>query len=89
MLNTLKERLPDGMEIAKVKEKPSKYEITFLISGGEIKEELPKTCTPGRQNHVVDHTIFNAMCKAEIEKGDYQAAKGWLDRIMERKDDES
>lgn len=88
MLNVLKERLLDGMEIKKVKEKPSKYEITFLISGGEIKEELPKTCTPGRQNHVVDHTIFNAMCKAEIEKGNYQAAKCWLDRIMERKDDE-
>jgi hypothetical protein len=87
MLNTLKERLLDGMEIKKVKEKPSKYEITFLISGGEIKEELPKTCTPGRQDHVVDHTIFNAMCKAEIAKGDYQAAKDWLDRIIHRSDE--
>jgi hypothetical protein len=88
MLNVLKERLLDGMEIAKVKEKPSKYEITFLISGGEIKEELPKTCTPGRQDRVVDHTIFNAMCKAEIAKGNYQAAKDWLDKIITRKDDE-
>lgn len=87
MLNTLKERLLDGMEIKKVKEKPSKYEITFLISGGEIKEELPKTCTPGRQDHVVDHTIFNAMCKAEIAKGDYQTAKDWLDRIIHRSDE--
>jgi hypothetical protein len=87
MLNVLKERLLDGMEIKKVKEKPSKYEITFLISGGEIKEELPKTCTPGMQDRVVDHTIFNAMCKAEIYKGNYKAAKDWLDRILDRKDD--
>ena len=89
MLNVLKERLLDGTEIKKVKEKSSKYEITFLISGGEIKEELPKTCTPGRQDRVVDHTIFNAMCKAAIAKGDYQAAKGWLDRIIDRKDDDN
>lgn len=86
MLNVLKERLLDGMEIVKVKEKPSKYEITFFISGGEIKEELPKTCTPGMQNRVADHTMFNAMCKAEIEKVNFQAAKGWLDRIMESTD---
>ena len=37
MLNTLKERLPEGLEINKVKEKPSKYEITFMIDGKEIK----------------------------------------------------
>ena len=89
MLNVLKERLLDGMEIKSVKEKRSKYEITFLISGGEIKEELLKTCAPGMQDRVADHTMFNAMCKAEIEKGDYQAAKGWLDRIINRKDDDN
>jgi hypothetical protein len=83
MLNVLKERLLDGMEIKCVKEKRSKYEITFLISGGEIKEELLKTCSPGMQDRVVDHTMFNAMCKSGIEKGDYKAAKEWMDRIME------
>lgn len=87
MIEILKERLLDGMEIKKVKEKPSKYEIAFLISGGEIKGELPKACAPGCQNNIVDNTIFNAMCQAEIEKGDYQAAKAWLDRIIDRKGD--
>ena len=89
MLNVLKERLLDGMEIKNVKEKRSKYEITFLISGGEIKEELLKTCSPGMQDRVVDHTMFNSMFKAELAKGDYQAAKGWLDRIIERKDNDN
>ena len=81
MLNTLKERLQDGMEIKKVKERPSKYEITFLIDGKEYKGELPKTCAPGYQNRVADHTIFNVMCAYEIDNGNMQAAKSWLDKI--------
>ena len=88
MLNVLKERLLDGMEIKKVKEKPSKYEITFLIHGKEYKEELPKTCAPGCQNSVADHTLFIAMCSAEMDKGNTEAAKSWLDKITARKDDE-
>ena len=84
MLNTLKERLVPGMEIKKVKENRSKYEITFLIRGGEIKEELPKTCAPGMQDKVVDHTIFIAMCEAAIKKGDCNEGKKWMDRIISR-----
>ena len=87
MLNVLKERLLDGMEIKKVKEKPSKYEITFLIDGKEYKSEMPKTCTPGMQDRVVDSTMFNVMCAAEINKGNIEAAKSWLDKITARKDD--
>lgn len=87
MLNTLKERLLDGMEIKKVKEKPSKYEITFLIDGKDIKEELPKTCTPGMQNRVADWTIFNAMAKNAIVNGDIETAKIWVDKILTRGDE--
>ena len=61
MLDILKERLVDGLEISKVKEKPSKYEIVFSIGDLTEKSELPKSCAPGRHNHVVDTTIFNAM----------------------------
>lgn len=82
MLNTLKERLPDGMEIKKVKEKPSKYEITFLIDGKDIKSELPKTCTPSMQNRVADHTIINAMAMNALKKGDMETAKKWLDKLL-------
>ena len=81
MLNTLKERLLDGMEIKKVKEKPSKYEITFLVDGKEYKSELLKTCAPGYQNRVVDTTMFSVMCAVEMGKGNIQEAKSWLDRI--------
>lgn len=87
MLNTLKERLLDGMEIKKVKEKPSKYEVTFLVNGKERKTEIPKTCTPGMQNRVVDHAMFGVMCAAEIDNGNLQAAKAWLDKITHRSDE--
>lgn len=82
MLNTLKERLPDGLEIKNVKEKPSKYEITFLIEGKDIKGDLPKTCTPGYQNRVADLTIFNVMARNAIENGDMDTAKMWLDKSL-------
>ena len=81
MLNTMKKRLQEGMEIKKVKEKPSKYEITFLIDGMEIKGELPKTCAPGAQDRIADGTIFNAMCQAAIVNGDIESAKMWLNKI--------
>ena len=82
MLNTLKARLPKEMEIKKVKEKPSKYEITFLIGGGTINQELPKTCTPECQSRVADMTIFNVMARNAMDNGDMKTAKMWLDKIF-------
>lgn len=87
MLNTLKERLLDGMQIKKVKGKPSKYEITFLVDGVEFKSELPKTCCPGMQDRVADHTMFNVMCAVAMKKGDIEAAGMWLKRIADRAGD--
>lgn len=83
MLNVLKERLLEGMEIKKAKEKPSKYEITFLIKGKEVKGEIPKTCTPGMQYKVADHTIFNVMAKSAFDMGNIEEAKMWLDKMLE------
>lgn len=82
MLNTLKERLPKGLEIKSVREKQSKYEITFSIAGKDIKGELPKTCTPGCQNRVSDLTIFNVMARNAMENGDMETAKIWLDKAL-------
>ena len=85
MINILKERLLDGMEIKKVKEKQSKYEITFMINSKEYKSELPKTCAPGCQNSVADHTLFLVMSAAEMDNGNMPAVKYWLDRITTKK----
>lgn len=87
MLNTLKERMPKGLEIKKVKEKRSKYEITFLIDGQDITGELPKTCAPGFQNRVADLTIFNVMAWNEMNNGRIKEAKMWLDKITHYSDE--
>lgn len=83
MLTVLNKRLLDGMEIKKVKEKPSKYEITFLFKGDEVKGELPKTSAPGMQNQVVDRTIFNAACAIALRHNDVEGAKIWLERMQQ------
>ena len=82
MLNLLKQRLLPGLEIKKVKEKPSKYEITFTVDGKDYKSEIPKTCAPGAQNRVVDHAMYIVMCAVETNRGDLDAAKAWLDKVM-------
>lgn len=43
MLDILKERLIDGLEIVKVNETNSKYTITFRFEGDEAKANLPKS----------------------------------------------
>ena len=82
MLNTLKARLPAGLEIKKVSEKRGKYEITFLIDGNDIKQELPKTCAPECQKQVADLTIFNTMARNALNNGDMKTAQMWLDKIF-------
>ena len=81
MLTTLRARLLDGMEIKKVREKPSKYEITFLIDGKEYQSEIYKACAPGMQDRIVDQTLFNVMSRSALSNGDIESAKQWLDRI--------
>ena len=86
MLNVLKERLLDGMEIKKVKEWKSKYDITFLINGKEIKTELTRYCALGYEKSAVDSVMFNAMAKAAFIRGDMEEAKMWLDMDLHRLD---
>ena len=86
MLNVLKARLLEGMEIKKVKEWKSKYDITFLINGKEVKAELTRYCAFGYENSVVDSFMFNTMARVALDSGDIEAAKMWLDKDLHRLD---
>lgn len=86
MLKILKERLIPGMEIKKVKEWKSKYDITFLINGQEVKTELTRYCALGYENSVVDSLMFTTMARAALNRGDIEEAKKWLDRDLHRLD---
>lgn len=84
MLDILKGRLPAGLEIARTKEKPSKYLIWFSCEGLETYGELVKSCAPGANESVVDAVICNAMANIAIQKNDTQTAKMWLDKLLHR-----
>lgn len=81
MLDVLKDRLIDGLEIVKVKETNNKYAITFRFEDNEAKAGLPKSCSPGAHNKVADSTIITVMSNIYIKCGDYTKAKEWLDKL--------
>ena len=81
MLDILKGRLIDGLEIVKVKETNTKYTITFAFDGDKASAELPKSCSPTAHNEVADNTIITAMSSIYFNRGDYAKAKEWLDKI--------
>ena len=80
MLNVLKRRLIDGLEIVEVKETNTKYKIKFAYEGDKATAELPKACLPKCHNEVADYTIKTAMSTIYFNRGDYAKAKEWLDK---------
>ena len=82
MLDILKGRLPDGLEIVKVKNRSgnSQTEILFSYEGTEAKGWLPKTCTPGRAENCCDFLTYGVMAQIGLQRGDLVMAKGWLDK---------
>ena len=84
MLDVLKGRLIDGLEIVKVTEVNSKYTITFRFEGDEAKADLPKSCSPGAHGAVADNAIITAISSIYFNRGDFAKAKEWLDKIGSR-----
>ena len=81
MLDILKERLPEGLEIIKVKENYNKYILSFKFEDQIVnKIELQKTCGYGYHNYNCDFTIKTAMSSIYLNKGNILKAKEWLDK---------
>ena len=82
MLEILKGRLPEGLEIVKVNERPrhSQAEIRFKYDGTEGIGWLYKTCVPGRENIVCDFSICAVMAQIGLLRNDVEMAKFWLDK---------
>lgn len=81
MLDVLKDRLIDGLEIVKVKETNSRYTITFCFDSSEGVADLPKSCAPGAHSAVADYAINTAISSIYFNRGDYAKAKEWLNKI--------
>lgn len=84
MLDILKERLIEGLNIKSVKENSTKYIIRFEYDGDIAKADLLKNCPPGCHNDVADNTIITAMSTIYFNRGDLKSAKEWLDKITNK-----
>lgn len=80
MLEILKGRLPEGLEIKKVKIRSGRAEITFLYDGTETLGWLRDTCAPGHAENICDFTIAAAMMGIALTRGDFEMAKFWRDK---------
>lgn len=84
MVEILKGRLPEGLEIVKVKNRSgrSQIEILFRYDGVEFPSYLHKTCTPGCENEVCDNVIFAVMAAVAMKQNDFEKAGYWLDKQL-------
>ena len=80
MLEIMKERLPEGLEIKKVQNRSNanQIKIWFTYEGLEVIGYLPTTCIPGAAEKVADFTISAAMMEAHMRKGDIEGARAWM-----------
>ena len=84
MLDILKKRLPEGLEIIKVKDKASasQMQIWFSYKGVEKAGWLYKTCAPGCENKICDQTIASAMLGVALKLKDLSMADYWTDKLF-------
>lgn len=83
MLDIVKERLPEGIEIASVKEDRSKYEVTLTDGEYSSKCWVNKTYAPNMYERAADSAIYNAMAGIAIDRGDIATGKAFLAKIAE------
>lgn len=84
MLDIMRERLIEGVQITKAKELPSKYQIVLSKDGLHYDTTLPKQCSPGMEESLVDRTIYSALASFALQQNDIVAARYWLDRYQQR-----
>ena len=84
MLEILKSRLPDGLKITKVKDRASasQIQLTFSYNGTQAVGWLYKTCVPGCEKKVCDHTIASAMLSVALKQEDLEMAELWKNKLL-------
>lgn len=82
MLEILKGRLPEGLEIVKVKNRSgsSQIEIKFSYKGTEAIGWLWKTCAPGKAEDICDFTVCAVMMNVGLMLNDLEMVKFWKDK---------
>ncbi|MBQ9739716.1 MAG: hypothetical protein IJV91_02140 [Kiritimatiellae bacterium] len=84
MLDILKERLPEGLEIVKVKDRSnaSQIQVFFSYEGEESTNWISKTCAPGWEEKLCDRTIASTMLGYALDRKDLAMADYWKDKML-------
>lgn len=82
MLEVMMERLPDGLEVVKAKQRngASQTVIDFNYHGTEVKAYLQNTCSPGMVEKNCDFTITAAMLSIALLRDDFAMAMEWKEK---------
>lgn len=82
MLDLLKSRLPEGLEIVKVQDRASasQVKIWFVYDGTEGFTTLQKTCAPGMAEKNCDFSICAAMMGIALDRNDRKMVCEWRDK---------
>lgn len=80
MLDILRERLPEGLEIIKVHDKSgsSQIKVDFSYNGTETVGYLYKTCAPGQAERNCDFIIYSTMISIGLKNNDLYMAQEWM-----------
>ena len=81
MLDILRERLPEGLEIVKVKHRTGASQMTILFTydGAERTGYLQTTCAPGWAERNCDFTIASVMIGIGLDREDREMIIRWKD----------
>lgn len=84
MLDILKERLPEGLEIVKVKDRAnaSQIQVFFSYEGKESTNWIRKTCAPGWEEKLCDRTIASTMLGYALDRKNLEMADYWKDKML-------
>lgn len=82
MLDILKERLPEGLEITKVQDRSNSRQVLvrFSYQGIETVGYLNKTCAPGHAERTCDLVICSTMLSIGLKKRDLNMVQEWADK---------
>ena len=79
MLDFVKEQLPGGAVLEKVKELSDKYRFHLCYGGFSVQGEIPKAVAPGYENRVARRTVATCMSQVNMKAGDFERAYHWLE----------
>lgn len=83
MLDMLRERLPEGLEITKIKNRAnsSQIQLRFRYQGIETCGTLQKACAPGCAEQNCDFAICSAMMSIALRMGNRSMADCWHEKL--------